>query len=318
MFMKKTLSILLSVISLILLVGCNRNQEVKTIHVRIPFGAPTLGMVKMIHDVKTIDNYSIEYDVVSGPDMLVSAFTNKSHEFIIAPTNVGAKLYINKPDYLYAATITMGNLYIISSEEITLDSLVGQTIHAFGAGSTPEIVLRKVIGERDITIQFEDNTVINSCFVAGTCKHILIAEPALSMVKTKKDITTIIDLQEEYKKLTGIDHYPQAALFVNKKFADKHKDVVKKFINEVKMSVQFVNNDKDIASAYYEAIASELNQNMPRVVIKNSIPGSNIYFVSGKDSKPLIDTFFSIVLEFNKELIGNKIPDENFYWSDEE
>lgn len=316
--MKKFVLVLLSILSMFVLVSCSNKQKEYTVKVRMPLGAPTLGMVKMIHDIDKLADYTIEYDVVNGADLLVSAFTTKSHDFIIAPTNVGAKLYLKSSDYLYAATLTMGNLYLISSEEVTLDSLEGETIQAIGGGSTPEIILRKVIGERNINIEFVDASVINSGFIAGTYKHVLIAEPALSMVKTKKSITTIIDLQLEYKEITGIDHYPQAALFVNKEFANKHREFVKNFIDEVKSSVEFVNNEQDIASEYYEEIATELNQNMPQTVIKNSIPGSNIRFVSAKDSKTLINTFFNIVLEFNRELIGNQLPDESFYWSDEE
>ncbi len=309
----KKMIILFSFI-LFILTGCGNDskKDSVTVKVRIPTGAPTLSLVKMIYEDESILDYKVEYESVSGPDQLVSAITSKSHEIVIAPTNVGANLYSKNADYVYAATITFGNLFLVSNKPLTLDKLSEETIYAFGKGSTPEITLRKVLGDREVNITFLNNVNdVSSGFVAGTYKVALLAEPVLSLTKTKAVVHTVLDLQDEYKKLMGTSSYPQAGIFINQDFAKKHQKFIEAFLEKVRESTEFVNSNKEMTANYY--FEKGLLPNLPNEVLVNSIEGSNIGYLSGKDSKVLIEEYFNIILEYNSELIGGKIPDEDFY-----
>src|SRR5690606_22504757 len=152
---KKYLLLLCSILGLVFLSSCGNGKDEKTIKVMMPEGAPTLGLVKMMHDNEKILNKKIEYTVTKA-NLISTAFTSKSHEIIVAPTNVGAKLYSVNPDYVYAGTLTLGNLFLVSRNEMTAEDLEGRTIYAFGQGSIPEIVLRKVLGDLNVNIEFQD------------------------------------------------------------------------------------------------------------------------------------------------------------------
>lgn len=310
--MKRLFTCLSLILCVLIISSCGKKND-KEVKIMLPSGAPTLGFVKMWYDEEKINNYKLVFESKSGADPLTAAITSKSHEIVVAPTNLGANLYAKNKSYIYAATITFGNLYLVSREEITLDILEGKTINAFGENSTPDIILKQVIGERNVEITYDNsvNDVVGK-FIAGNVDIALLAEPVLSNAKAKIKIDLyIIDLQAEYKKLTNQESYPQAGIFINKEFAEKNKEFVSAFLEKVKESVEFVNSEKELVSDYYKKL--ELLPDFAKEILIDSISGSNINYVDSKNSKPLIETYFSIIMEFNPNLIGGKLPDDDFY-----
>ncbi len=311
--MKKILFLLIISCTLFL-VGCTKDST--KIKIMIPSGAPTLGFVKMIHENEEIMDYKMDYEITSGPDLLVSAMTSKSHQIVIAPTNLGAKIYQSNESYQFAGTITFGNLYLVSNEEFSLNDLENETIYAFGKGGTPEILLKKVLEFNDldnVNIEFLNGVDdVNVGFNAGTYSHVLLAEPVLSVVKSKKEVYIVSDLQTEYEIISGNNSYPQAGVFIDKDFINKNQKFVEKFLSELQDSINLVNNDKESIADMY--ISEELSPKFPKQVIIDSIPGSNISFMSSSDSKTIIEDYFKIIQDFNSNLIGGKLPDEEFYY----
>lgn len=308
--MKKILLVFFLFVSIFIISSCSKDDE-KVVKILVPSGAPTLGLVQMWYEVEKIGDYELNFESKSGTDPLTVAFTSKSHEIIIAPSNLGANLFTKSQDYIYAGTLTFGNLYLVSREEITLDNLEGKTINAFGKNSTPDIILKKVLGNRGVQIDYDNsvNDVLGK-FVAGSYDIALLAEPVLSKLRIDTEVY-IIDLQAEYQNITGQDSYPQAGIFINKSFAKNNKKFITSFLEKVVESVDFVNTEKESASDYYKEL--NLLPDFPKQVLVNSIEGSNIGFVNSKDSKKLIEEYFQIIMEFNPQLIGGKLPDDDFY-----
>lgn len=309
--MKKILFFFSMVLFIFIISSCDKGES-QTVKIMVPGGAPTLGFVKMKYDNEKILNYNIDYDLTSGPDLLRGAMTSKSHQIVVAPTNMGANLYSRNKTYIYAGTLTFGNLYLVSTEDISLNNLSGKSICAFGKESTPDIILRKVLGNQDVKISYSNSGIdVSLLVVAGTCSIALLAEPELSELKEKINITTVIDLQEEYEKISQNLAYPQAGIFINKEFANENKEFVEAFLEKLKESVDFLNNEKEKVSDYYQKL--KLKPERTKAVLISSIPGSNVGFLSSSESKELIEQYFEIIMEFNPDLIGNKLPDDDFY-----
>ena len=124
--MKKFIKTLLITTSIFALGACNQNtnssqtvsnQEKHKISLIAPEGTPSLALANFYEDNK--DSYTT-FDIKSGSDPLLAAFTSASYDVIVAPTNLGAKLYNeNKADYVLYQTIVWGNLYLVSSENIS-------------------------------------------------------------------------------------------------------------------------------------------------------------------------------------------------------
>ena len=147
--MRKILVFLLAILLTLGLVGCNSSSEPLTI--MAPNGAPALSQLFLQDDS---ENYSV--DIVNGADPLVAAFGSGSHDFIFAPTNLGAKLYTSGIEYKFIAAITFGNYFLVSMEDnFTIESLEGKEIVVFGQNSTSDIIIKYILAENNITADIE-------------------------------------------------------------------------------------------------------------------------------------------------------------------
>jgi NitT/TauT family transport system substrate-binding protein len=305
--MKKTLVLILMIVSILILGGCQNESTILTI--MTPAGSPALSQLYVQEDT---ERYHV--DVINGSDPLLAAFASGSHDIIFAPTNLGAKLYNSGTEYQFAGTVTWGNYYLVAKGQTDFDlqSLTGKTILAFGKNQTSDIILQYILAENDIEVIFTepyaDSTADTlSRFVADNSLIILIAEPSLSVLASRVDNLQIIDLQAEYEKLTGTDSYPQAGVFVK---SSLDKTLVGTFLSDLSLSVATVNaNISDAAD-----LAVALGYSFTKEVLISAIPNSHLDFVSALDSKVALEAYFSLILQYNGNLIGNQLPDNGFYY----
>ena len=302
--MKKTLTLLLSFIISLALIGCSANYD-EPIKVIVPNGAPALSQIFMQ------ENENYEVSVVNGADPLVAAFGSGTHDFIFAPTNLGAKLYNSGIEYKFVAAVTFGNYYLVSMEDnFTIESLDGKEIVVFGQNATSDIVLRYVLEENDINATFSYVGSVgeaNAQFILDNDIIILSAEPLLSILANSVSGFNTIDLQAEYQEITGEASYPQAGVFAKASLENRY---VRDFLNALEDSVDSVNNDLDAAVAK----AVELEYSFPESVLRAAIPNSNIGYESAADVREDLEAYFNIILDMNGALIGNQLPDDDFYF----
>ncbi|MFW6319183.1 MAG: hypothetical protein ACOC1L_03255 [Bacillota bacterium] len=144
--MKRLSRILTLFILSLLLFACEEDTD-STIDVLVPNGTTSFSHAQIEHK-----HNDIVIDRVSGPNILISAFTSASHDIIIAPVNLGANLYNKGADYQLLGVLTWNNLQFISDEPIdTIYDLADKNIQAFGRGSTPEMILETLFQEADMT-----------------------------------------------------------------------------------------------------------------------------------------------------------------------
>jgi NitT/TauT family transport system substrate-binding protein len=302
--MKKTVVILLGFIISLALIGCSANYD-QPLKVIVPNGAPALSQIFM----QESENY--EVSIVNGVDPLVAAFGSGSHDFIFAPTNLGAKLYNSGIEYQFIAAVTFGNYYLVSMEDnFTLASLEGKEIVVFGQNATSDIVLRYVIEENDInvTYRYVDSVgTANAEFILDNDIIILSAEPMLSILANTVSGFNTIDLQAEYQEITGESSYPQAGVFAKASLDSRY---VRDFLKALENSIEEVNNDLDSTVAK----ALELEYSFPETVLRGAIPNSHIGFEKASAVREDLEAYFNIILDMNGALIGDQLPDDDFYF----
>lgn len=122
----------------------------------MPDGAPALAVAKLMHDNSDLGTgKSVTYTVIpSAATTQVNAYlASGSKDFIIAPVNLASKLYkaadANDP-YVMVAVLTHGNFYIMSTEEITLQDLVGKQIAVPNMGAVPDWTFKMVLAKHGI------------------------------------------------------------------------------------------------------------------------------------------------------------------------
>jgi len=297
--------ILLIILLSFILFGCKKDDSITII---VPYGSPKLAQLYL----ENSDDYQV--DVVNGADPLVAAFGSSSHDVIFAPTNLGAKMYQSKDSYQLLATIVWGNYYLVSNEEqeFNISSLDGKGITVFGKNQTSDIILTYLFQELDIEVEITYVDSVSSAaqlFLSSQESIVLLAEPVYSNVMNQLPQTKTIDIQELYQSVTGKDSYPQSGVFIKRNL---EQSKITKIQNDLMNSIEKTNQYPLDAAQ----LAVELQMGLTSEIIASAILNSNLRYVSGKDSKEDIVSYFGLILSMNPALIGGQLPNDLFYYGD--
>lgn len=321
-YLYKLSIVLVLLLSLITFTSCsqnnnnnniNKNPEKEKYTFLAPSGTPSLALATLFDN-----NSQVEYEIVAGANPLVAAFTSGSHDFIVAPVNVGAKLYANNQKYKLVNTIVWGNFYIASLSEIkAVTDLEGKTITAFGQNSSPDIMLKAVLdyyGLTDkVTIEYVDAvTSANSMMMAGEAEIIVSAEPSISVLKNKKPIYTI-DLQAEWNKLSNGSSFPQAGLFVKAELlTEENKDATMSFISKVLEKIEDHKNPSVLAASAVKIDTSF--ETVGAANLEKAIPNCWIAIKTKSEEKNAIKYYAEKLISLGLGAqIGGAVPSEGFY-----
>lgn len=304
--MKRFLSVLSVLLFLIVLASCGSKDDYK-LSIITPSGAPAIGIADIAYNQK--EEYDLEMNKTA--DVLQASFLAQDKDVIIAPINLGATMYNKTGNYVLASVITWGNLYIASRlENFTIQSLTDKDVVFFGQKTINQYIVEKVLEYNNVkpaNITYLADTKLTQAQLISNPEAIaLVAEPVLSVAKSKVDNITAISVQDLYSEMTNSGSYPQAACFIKKTTIEEHKKVVKNFLDNLEESVNKVSADTSTIAGY----AEELEMGGTKVVLEKAIPNSNIMFKTAVDSKEQIEALFTNALSY----CGGKLPDEEFYY----
>lgn len=296
-------------------------KDALEIEVVSPAGSPTISAVKMFKEKPDINSANIDYKMTLTTDELQSKLVTNEADFAIVPTNLAAKLYNKGIEYSIVAPVVWGNLYLVSNEEINdLNELKGKEIYTIGQGLTPDILFRYLLEangidpENDVKLTYlSGGSELASNYIAGKSSITIMPEPMLTIVNTKKPETKLVmDLQEEWNKQNGTEFgYPQASLIVKTELVENNKEFVNVFIEEFENSVKWLESEPTMAGEYYNELVTSLDSK----VVEKSLPGSNLKYISAEEAKADIEKYLNVLMDFSKDSIGGKLPDEGFYFT---
>lgn len=315
--MKKIIKLLFCLLCLFTVASCGGKSEAVNLKIIMPSGAPSIAQAGIEYNGSSINEdltYSVER--VSDTTLLAAAFSSGEYDIIYAPTNLGAKFYNNNQNYVYAATITFGNLYFASTNktDFTISSLSNQTVYLFGEGTINDAVVTKVLTDNNVTnvnkVYLSGTDYTKNQLVTDHSSIVMIAEPVLSAatvaLKTAGETVQTIDIESLIGTSLGGSGFAQAGVFVKKEVASKNKTEIKTYLKKLSASCDLANSDPTLVAGY----ATELNYGLPgTAVLAKAIPNCNIKYVSAKNSKDI----FEATMNLNLTLIGGKLPDEEFY-----
>lgn len=320
--MKKTSLILLIMTYLFIVIGCSAPGKI-VVNVLFPAGAPAVAVAKMIVEEKELDNSSFAFQISYGSDPLAVGFTSGSHDIILAPTNMGANIYQKKSDYILAGVFFWGSNYIVTKKDYnikSIDDLSGHTILAFGQNATPDAVLQTVLHHHgvmdNVTIEYVlDVTTAMQLFVNQSKTIILTSEPQLTQLNISFDFD-VIDLQQEWLDMTGYHGYPQVGIFVKKSALQTKETLIGQFLDRLDSDIEWMYEHPEV----YAEIAVGADDSLGRMgaeVIATSIGNIRYQFQNASDAKDALLSYFQVLYHFNPNLIGGKIPNDEFFWNKE-
>lgn len=342
--MKKFSLLLVIMLVLSIFVGCSQTQEktpadnttpkevesVETAAPKEPIdvtiaglkGPTSIGMIKLI-DEKALnsDEYNVQYIAESAPDALTGKIISGEIQISSLPINLASVLY-NKTggEVQLMALNTIGNLYIIGTDEITsISDLEGKTLGMSAKGSTPDFVMNYLLKQNGLDGKVEldyalDHPTLAQTVIAGDTKVALLPQPFVTQVMMKNtDVKMLIDLNKEWEKATNAQsEIYTGCIVVNKEFAANNKEFVSEFLKQYEASVNWVNANPADAS-----VLVEKNEIMPSAaLVEKAIPYCGITYKFAKDEKESIDSFYKILFDSNPASVGGTLPDDNFYYSE--
>lgn len=299
----------------------NSVEESKTVKFYFPNGVPALTVAKFVKENPVIDeNITIEYELQSTPDLLASKVLKGEADIAIVPSNLAAQLYNKDIPYKLAGTSVWGTLYLMGTEEIdSIDDLKGQEITSFGKNLTPDLVFKYVLSENgidldnDITVNYlSAATEVGPQFISGKANLAVSSEPQTTNILMKKeDAKILLDFNEEWSKITGNESgYPQASLIIKTDLIENNREFVESFLDAYEDNLQWIKENPESAGQYME----ELDYGMTKDVVVKGIDRMNIYPFRIEDSKDSYEKYYEVLFNFAPDVIGGKLPDEEFYF----
>ncbi|MCD4833798.1 MAG: ABC transporter substrate-binding protein [Bacteroidales bacterium] len=312
--------IYLIIILFLAITACKQQTEIQKIKIATLKGPSAMGMVKMIDGLNNTPNANIKITIYNEPIQVRKLMLENEVDFAILPTTMGAILYNKNIPYQLAAIPVWGTLYLFGNDTSiqSWDNLKGKRIHLMAKGMTPDVLFRHLLikngidPEKDIELDYSFPTHVDlaNAVAAGQADLGVISEPLVSLVMQKnKKVYPIFDLNKEWQKVNNNIPIAQTALLVKTEFAKNNPDKLQEILKNYKQSTNWVNKNKDEAAKLI--VKYDILPNIE--VAKSSIPRSNLNFEEANKIKNQINEYLKIFFEMNPDIVGGKIPDNNFY-----
>lgn len=280
--MKKKLTAVMLLVALVLSIGlltaCNKdnkkgNGNDVTLTFAAPEGTPALAIARLITDNKSISGKNVNYKIVN-PSNIAKEMQAGLSDLVIMPVNAGATLINKGADYKLVSVAVDGSLYLVGKSEtaktLTINDIKGKKIACIGQQGVPGLVFRYILKANNISIvDSPENVTENSVYIKyasdgtqaraavenGSVNYAVVGEPAATTFKTK-GFNAQMDLQAEYKKVSGKETYPQAGIFVKSSLASDTAFMDALF-TALKASKEWVKNNPQSVNDFMKANAYE-------------------------------------------------------------
>ena len=281
--MKKKLTAVMLLVALVLSIGlltaCNKddnkgNGNDVTLTFAAPEGTPALAIARLITDNKSISGKNVNYKIVN-PSNIAKEMQAGLSDIVIMPVNAGATLINKGADYKLVSVAVDGSLYLVGKSEtattLTIDDIKGKRIACIGQQGVPGLVFRYILKANNISI-VDDVKNLNDTSVyvqyAGdglqaktavenkSVDYAVVGEPAATTFKMKFGFNAQMDLQAEYKKVSGKETYPQAGIFVTSSLSSDTAFMDALFA-ALKASKEWVKNNPQSVNDFMKANAYE-------------------------------------------------------------
>lgn len=281
-------------------------------------GISGLAMVKLIEE-PVIGDRPVTHSILKSPDLLIGKLITGEVDLAALPVNTAAILYNKGVPIQVAAVIGWGVLYLVGDTEIrNWADLKNKRILAPAKGAVPDLLLRYLLiknglnPEQDLTIQYIGSPVeLARLSAAGEAHLAVLPEPWVTEVITRNFKNKILlDFQREWQRIENQDQtYPQTCIVVNKNFTGSNSEFVRNYLKELDRAIHWLNENPEPAE-----ILAEKHLQISANIIRKGLPRCNLRFEPAINARGRIGRFLSSLKEIDANAIGNKIPDEAFYY----
>ena len=285
-------------------------------------GPTSMGIATMLIDTEAVATY-IHYvsTVCAAADEVTAALVIGDADVAMLPANAAAALYNKTGGFSVVAINTLGVLYVVENGDTihSIQDLAGKTVCMTGKGTTPEYALRYLLAangmEDQVTLEFKSEAQEVVAAMSEDVAMIgLLPQPFVTAATMQNDQLRIaLDLTQEWEAVSDGASLVTGVTVVRNEILEQYPGVASLLISDCTDGVNNVNADP--------AFAAELIMNMGIVakapIAERAIPYCNLVCISGEEMKTLLSAYLQTLYDQNPKAVGEKMPDDEFYYTGE-
>ncbi len=200
--------------------------------------------------------------------------------------------------------------------------LKGRTVYLTGKGTTPEASLKYILRqngltEQDCALEYKSEAAEVAAVLAENPAAVgLLPQPfATAAMLQNESLKEVLNVNEEWDRVQGEGGSAMVTgvTLVRREFLEEHEDAVKEFIREHRDSAEKVNRDTAAAAA----LAVQAGIVAKESIALEAIPRCSVTCVTGENMKQLLSGYLGVLSDFNPELVGGRLPGDDFYFSEQ-
>jgi NitT/TauT family transport system substrate-binding protein len=320
--MKKLLALIISVMVILGVSACEPASPAESYTLMAPDGAPGVVISKIVND-GTVYGKTVNASIVGGAEEISANVTNGSADMAVMPLNLAAKLYNGGVKIKLVSVNIFGSLYMVGKTQINgVSDLVGQVVYNIGRGGTPDLTFKYILKSNNIEFVESETAVEGKValqYVAAASELVpllktnkasygIMGEPAVTNCNKAAGTVTVLNIQEQWKAITGED-YTQAGFVVSDELASNRY-----FMNAL---CKVLEENEEWCKTNASSIKDMLKAKGSTLTIDYTaelLGRCNVGYKSAALAKNDVESYFNVLLGFNPKVIGEKLPDDNFYY----
>lgn len=316
--MKKLYSLFLLFLGIVLF-SCKQEDKIKEINIYMPDGTPALALANVMDQGFQNEEINANFHIVQASE-IAARVSQDSCDMAIMPTTSAANLFTSGVELKLASVNVFGNLYITGTHEVeSLEELKGKRILTTGATTLQmvEYILKNnqipyeeagaaIEGKVALTVLNDASEIIpllKQAVMKKTELYGVLGEPQVTKAQSViSELKIAVDLQKEYKTITGFDGYPQACLIVKNKLLQQNKAWVEKFLSTIEDNEDYLKNNTTNLPEVFKKYESNLaNMSFTADTIKRcnirleyslAVKNSVIAYIKALTNKEVNESFF--------------------------
>lgn len=301
------------------LISCKEEAQ-KEVNVYMPDGTPALALAKVLDEGFEYKNETAKFHIVQASE-IAARVGQDTCDMAIMPTTAAATLYKSGVSLKLASVNVFGNLYITGTSEVSaLEELKGKKIITTGATTIQmvEYVLKNknipyeesgevIEGKVALTVMNDASEIIpllKQAVMKKTELFGVLGEPQVTKAQSAiPELKIAVDLQKEYKSITGYDGYPQACLIVKDNLLKNNSEFVEAFLKTLEGNATYLKDN----TAKLPEVFKKYDSNLANMTFsEDTITRCNIRLEAASEVK-------ASVIAYVKALANKEVDDSFFY-----
>lgn len=307
-------------------------SKLETLRVHVPTTLAFMAPMASFGTLGRLDGLVAKTDVQNWADVEImkSLIVNGKTDLVATPSYAAANLFTKGLPIRLAAITIWGMLYVLGPQGSSAqgaEGLKGKKVAVPMPNNMPDLVFRYLMTQSGIpltggadgveVVKYEQASEITQPLISGQLDYAVLPEHVATVVQGKakeagKTLDRAVNLQELWGKVTGRQaRFPMAGVVMPAKLTDANQALVGGILNELEAAVAQVNALDQKALA---AITQKTK--VPEAVVRGVIPRLQLAMVPARKAKDDLVDFYTRLSTLSPDIIGGRMPAEDFYLAD--